>query len=161
MLNRDLLPLPIIMAIRLQAFSLLHFVNFHQKFLPTLQCRLQSSVASRSLWTLPSDLGHYVYMQQLQQMPLQSSQNQAPGQAQLYGAPTHRSSAGKNLTFPFLALELLQNTPLFVLLPACFLHVAHSGQGAHARPQCSHILLPALPGTDTRCCCYFCGSRER
>lgn len=48
----------------------------------------------------------------MQQMPLQSSQNQFPGQTQLYGAPTH-ISAGKSLKFPFFALELLQNTPVF------------------------------------------------
>lgn len=146
----------------------------HPKFLPPLQCRLQSPLASLSYWTLASNRGHYVYMQQLQQLPLQSSQNNVPGQNQLYWTPTHIGSAGKSLTFPFLALEkFLQKTPacaatiLLVraspLLPlaSCLLYMVHSERKADAKPRCSRIICPVLPGMDTCCRCYFCCSRER
>lgn len=68
-------------------------------------------------------------MQQLLQMPLQSSQNQAPDQNQLYWTPIRISLAGKSLTFRSLE-KFLRNTPgcaatiprfpIFCLLPPAF-----------------------------------------
>lgn len=133
----------------------------HPKVLPTLQCRLQSPVASLSFCTLSSDLGHYAYMQQLRQMPLQSSQNQAPGQNQLYWMLILTSSAKKRLPFPFLALEeLLQNTPVcaatillvrashFLSLASCLLYMVPqlTGSSCQALMQRHHLPGPARHG---------------
>lgn len=103
---------------------------FHPSFCLLFSAGLQHL----PFWTLASDLGCYVYMQQLQQMPLQSSQNQAPGQNQLRWTPIHISSAGKNLTFLFLALEkFLRNTPvcaatILLVRASHFLPLAFSAQ---------------------------------
>lgn len=93
-----------------------------------------------SFWTLVSDVGHYVYVQQLQQMSLWSIQNQALGQTQPYQTPIHISS-GKSLMFPFIALEKFLRT-------GCLL-CCNSSVGP-CFPFSASCLLPSLRSTINR-----------
>lgn len=141
---------------------------FHLQMLPTLHGNLQGPTAPLSFGHWHQGGGFCVYKQQVLQMPLHSIQNQDQGQTPLYQEPTHFWK--KTNVFLYCLGEDSQNR-LFIFLLACASHflplacwlpsTAHGEQKVYAKPQHSHIICPVLPGTDTRCHCYFCSSRER